>query len=189
MDNLFILISLTLKNNFIYLLERERERERERASRESYRGRGRSRLLIEQGALCEAWSQEPEILTWAKGRHLTGTATSAFLNILNLITPAKSLLLCKVTYSPIPRIRTFDIWRGWGIMIFSLLYWAVFYSGILFFLRTSAAQSMPYTLMSQGFTQREEDVLKSYFLPPFCLEIPNFGCSDSSKYNPVNTAA
>ena len=58
--------------DFIHLFERERiwERERARAQAEAWgRGRGRSRLLVEQGAQshapCGAWSQVPEIRTWA----------------------------------------------------------------------------------------------------------------------------
>ena len=35
------------------------------------RGRGRSRLAVEHGAWCTAWSQDPGIMTWAKSRHLT----------------------------------------------------------------------------------------------------------------------
>ena len=39
------------------------------------RGRGRSRLFTEQGARCGAQSQDPGIVTWAKGRCLTDCAT------------------------------------------------------------------------------------------------------------------
>ena len=47
--------------------------------REGWRGRRRrrkrSRLLVEQGAWCVAWSQDPGIMTWAKDRRLTDWAT------------------------------------------------------------------------------------------------------------------
>ena len=40
------------------------------------RGRGRNRLPMDQGALHRSSSsQDPEIMTWAKGRHLTDWAT------------------------------------------------------------------------------------------------------------------
>ena len=45
------------------------ERERKQACRG--KGRGRGRLPMEQGAQWRAWSQDPEIMTWAEGRHLT----------------------------------------------------------------------------------------------------------------------
>ena len=44
-------------------------------NRGSGRGRGRSRLLVEQGAQCGARSQDPGIMTWDEGRHLTNWAT------------------------------------------------------------------------------------------------------------------
>jgi len=47
------------------------QRERESTSRENSRGRGRSRLPAKQGARCGARSQDPEIMTQAKGRRLT----------------------------------------------------------------------------------------------------------------------
>ena len=50
-------------------------RERESMSSGQGRGRGRSRLLAEQGAWCRAWSQDPEIMTWAEGRCLPDWAT------------------------------------------------------------------------------------------------------------------
>ena len=37
--------------------------------------RGRIRLPTDQGAPCGAWSQDPEIMTWAEGRHFTDWAT------------------------------------------------------------------------------------------------------------------
>ena len=43
------------------------------------RGRGRIRLPTEQGAWCGAQSQDPEIMTWAKGRPSTNWATQATL--------------------------------------------------------------------------------------------------------------
>ena len=41
----------------------------------------RIRLSTEQGAQHEAWSQDPRIMTWAKGRQLTNWATQAPLDI------------------------------------------------------------------------------------------------------------
>ena len=41
------------------------------------RRRGRSKLPAEQGAYCGAPSQDPGIMTWAEGRHLTDWATQA----------------------------------------------------------------------------------------------------------------
>ena len=49
----------------IYLRERERDNKREHERRA---GRHRSRLPTEQGAWHRAGSQDPEIMTWAKGR-------------------------------------------------------------------------------------------------------------------------
>ena len=57
--------------DFIYL----RERENTSRGRRRVRGRGRGRLPTEQGPWHGAWSQDPEIMTWAKGRHLTHWAT------------------------------------------------------------------------------------------------------------------
>ena len=48
------------------------------------RGRGRSRLLAEQGALRGAPSQDPKIMTWAEGRHLTNWAIQVPLSILSI---------------------------------------------------------------------------------------------------------
>ena len=39
------------------------------------RGRGRSRLSMRQGAQCGAQTQDPVVMTWAEGRHLTDWAT------------------------------------------------------------------------------------------------------------------
>ena len=50
---------------FIYL------KERESTSTGRGRGRGKSRLPTEQEAPCGAQSQDPGIMTRAKGRHLT----------------------------------------------------------------------------------------------------------------------
>ena len=36
-------------------------------------------LPDEQGAWCRVWSQDPGIMTWAKGRHLTNRATQELL--------------------------------------------------------------------------------------------------------------
>ena len=62
-----ILFSSFYKVLFIYLRGRKHEWRG--------RGRGRSRHPAEQGALSEAWSQDPEIMTWAKSRSLTDWAT------------------------------------------------------------------------------------------------------------------
>ena len=50
-------------------------RERERISRRKDRGRGRSGLPTEQRAQLGAPSQDPVIMTWAEGRHLTASQT------------------------------------------------------------------------------------------------------------------
>ena len=60
---------------FIYLRERGRD-----SGWEHERRRGRSRLPAEQGARLGAPSQDPGIVTWAKGRRRTGWATQAPLN-------------------------------------------------------------------------------------------------------------
>ena len=54
---------------FIYLTE-SKNRESER---------GRSRLLTEQGAWHGAWSQDPRIVAWVKGRRSTNWATQVSL--------------------------------------------------------------------------------------------------------------
>ena len=68
---------LFLKKIFIYLWKREFC---------AHRRRWRSRLLAEQGTRCGALSQDPEIMTWAKGRCLTAWATQVspelFLRLL-----------------------------------------------------------------------------------------------------------
>ena len=43
-----------------------------------------SRLPLEQGARCRAWSQD--IMTWAEGRHLTNWATQMTLKFFNFCT-------------------------------------------------------------------------------------------------------
>ena len=45
------------------------------------RRRGTSRLLAEQKAWHRAWSQDPKIMTWAKGWHLTYWATQVLLAV------------------------------------------------------------------------------------------------------------
>ena len=47
------------------------DREWEGMSKGKSRGTGRSRFPTEQGACCRAQSLDPEIMTWAKGRHPT----------------------------------------------------------------------------------------------------------------------
>lgn len=70
---------------------------------------------------------------------------------------------------------------------FSVLEQAVFSSGLLFSVKISAAQctDMPRFSAEKGEYFK---ILFSDFLPPSSLEIlmPNFGCSDSSKYDPVS---
>ena len=59
--------------DFIYLFQNEwvSEREHKQGQRES------EKTLAEQGARLEARSQDPAIMTWAKGRHLTSWAAQA----------------------------------------------------------------------------------------------------------------
>ena len=52
--------------DFIYFFDRQRPQ----IGREAGRERGGSRLPAEQRVWCGAWSQGPEIMTWAKGRGL-----------------------------------------------------------------------------------------------------------------------
>ena len=65
------LLELFLKK-ILFTYEREREREREHKQGEEQRER---RLPREQGAQSGAPSQNPGIMTWAEGRHLTQWAT------------------------------------------------------------------------------------------------------------------
>ena len=61
---------------YLFIWDKERI-----SSREGQKERGiereRSRLPAEQEALCGAWSQDPETMTWAKGQCLTNWATKA----------------------------------------------------------------------------------------------------------------
>ena len=70
---------LTFKKYLFYLFDTEREK----ISTSSWSGRGRSRLPKEQGAHCGAQSQDPRIMTWAKGRCFnwlhTGTSIPHFV--------------------------------------------------------------------------------------------------------------
>ena len=92
-DTHLTLISLTLLKYFNLF-----EREQERAQAE---GRGRSRLPTEQGTSCGAQSQDPRIMTWAKGRHLTGWVTQAPLNLIFInISPSLSLDITKQKIKP-----------------------------------------------------------------------------------------
>ena len=72
---IFFLFIYFLKILFIYSTEIETDSERGNTSRGT--GRGRSRLPTEQGVRYGAWSQDPGITTWAKGRCLTDWATQA----------------------------------------------------------------------------------------------------------------
>ena len=65
-QNLLLFLNLFYR---VYLFERERERERE------HKRRGRSWLPAEQRAWFGAWSQDPEVMTWIKGRCLTNWVT------------------------------------------------------------------------------------------------------------------
>ena len=77
---------------FIYLAERESTAGR-------VAGRGRSRLPAEQGAPRGAWSQDPRIMTWAKGRCSTNRATQ--------VSPKKkSLNFCRKP------IRISPLWKN-----------------------------------------------------------------------------
>ena len=62
-------IFIFLKILFIYLTERERAAE----------GEGEADFPAEQGAQCGTQSQDPGIMTWAKGRRLIHWATQALL--------------------------------------------------------------------------------------------------------------
>ena len=102
----------------IYLREREHE---QKVGRE----RGRSRLLTEQGAWRGAPSQDPGIMTWAEGRHLTKWATQAlllfFLIILSLtwnhlkflFSPAWVYLSCVSVC-----VFSLSLFRIWKVLIF-----------------------------------------------------------------------
>ena len=67
---------------------------RECESKNTCRGRGRrrSRFPIEQGAWWKAGSQDPEIMTWAKGRHLTNWAIQ--VPHATVLITEKSSILC-----------------------------------------------------------------------------------------------
>ena len=54
-----------------YLFIWEREGKRDSRGRD----RGKSRVMTERRDWCGAWSQDPEIVTWAEGRRLTDWAT------------------------------------------------------------------------------------------------------------------
>ena len=74
--------SMEVKENNLFLKKIlfiwERGRERAQAEGTAGRGRGRSKLPAEQGAGHGAWSQDSEIMIWAKGKHLTNWATSCW---------------------------------------------------------------------------------------------------------------
>ena len=53
---------------FIHLRERER-------AKENISGEREKEVLCKQGTACGAQSQDPGIITWAKGRHFTNWAT------------------------------------------------------------------------------------------------------------------
>ena len=74
----FVRKCVTFFKKRFYLFESERGR---KYKWRKGRGRGKSRLPFEQGARCGAWSQNPEMMTWAKGRHLTAWNTQAPQNV------------------------------------------------------------------------------------------------------------
>ena len=63
---------LFLRFLFLFIWQREREREREHKQGEEEREK---QAPFEQGVQCGAQSQDPEIMTWSEGRHLTDWAT------------------------------------------------------------------------------------------------------------------
>ena len=67
---------------FIYLFERDRDSEREREPGRRGEDRKRSTFFAEQGAWCGAQFQDPEITTWAEGRHLTNRVTYMPLRLI-----------------------------------------------------------------------------------------------------------
>ena len=75
----FFFFLFFLKKVSINLFDREREYKGAYAG--GVAGRGRGRFPIQQGAWRGA-PQDPEIMTWAKGRHLTNWATQASLNLI-----------------------------------------------------------------------------------------------------------
>ena len=77
------------RKDFIYLFDREKEQKHEQVGRVA--GRGRSRCPNEQRARCRDRSQNPEIMTWAKGRCLTDWDTQIPPSIYFLITLHTSL--------------------------------------------------------------------------------------------------
>ena len=74
---------------------RETKREREHKWRDG--AEGGTRCSPEQGAWCGAWSQDPGIITWAKGRSLTNWVTQ----VLSFWSKKYTLL---------------HICRGWGLV-------------------------------------------------------------------------
>ena len=90
-----------LKKDFIYLREKEQKQEEDRG-----REREADSLLSREpdAGLDPTWSQDPEIMTWAEGRHFTDWATQA---------PLQFQLLLKV-YSKLKTMRfsTFSLWRS-----------------------------------------------------------------------------
>ena len=87
------------------------ERGSKSTSRGKGRGRERSRLPPEQGAWSGAPSQDPGIMTWAEGRHLTDWATQEPQIFIFWKAPDLSHL-------PQPNLRTF----GPGILHLSLYF-------------------------------------------------------------------
>ena len=98
------LIIFFLKTTYLF----DTERERLQAGGATDRARERSRLPSEQGAPCRAWSQDPGIMTRAKGRCLTDgaaqTPTVGALDIKNyFINPHNSEIRIIYSFSkPLP---------------------------------------------------------------------------------------
>ena len=108
-----------------YLRERENERERLRTSKASSRGRRRIGLPTEQRAQHRAWSQDPEIMIWAKGRCLTSWATwvPGFYFILFII-----IILCNPILPSLVSQILLSLATENGICVFKL-------APVAFFLR------------------------------------------------------
>ena len=93
-----ILLFFFFKILCIYLRGRECMTKRE--SRSRGRGRGENKFLTEQGAQDGAWSQEPEIMTWAESRCLSNWAY-----------PGASILLFLTKVQALVRIMSSAIWN------------------------------------------------------------------------------
>ena len=93
-------------------------------SRGSGRGRGRagSSLPTEQGAWCGAPSQDPGIMTWAKGRRLTDWATQAPQYIFCLFVE----VLTKFIHPSLVNIFMTWLWTRYQVDWLSLFHLVIF---------------------------------------------------------------